>query len=184
MFIFFLIASCYLYVAITAPLVFSQIKCTAMSAKKLPQAKGRVGSSRRPRTLCGIFQSLIVDGKEEALLCEGGCGQWFHRGCASVPPDCYKELASSEEPFICLYCSNVQLKRSVDELTATVLSLKEDLKEALTFREHLSSITSEVSALKQSLNSLTTQPSSLTATHRRKPQTYAAVVRPPSTSKK
>ena len=94
--------------------------------------------------------------------------------------DHYKELANSEEPFICLYCSNVQLKRVVDKLTATVLSLKEDLKEALTFREHLSSITSEVSALKQSL---TTQPSSLTATHRRKPQTYAAVVRPPRPGK-
>ena len=151
------------------------------SVKKLPAAKSV--TSRRTKTLCGVCRSQIVEGKEEALLCEGDCGQWLHRGCASVPQERYKELANSDEPFVCLHCSNVHLKRTVDELTSTVVSLKEELKEALTLRECLTSIANDVSALKQTVNVLNTpQPPTATATEtaeqRCKPQTYAAVTRP------
>ena len=45
---------------------------------------------KRGKVPCGVCQGPVVDGKDEALLCEGECGLWFHRGCASVPPSRYK----------------------------------------------------------------------------------------------
>ena len=72
-----------------------------VSSVKLPATKSV--TSRRTKTLCGVCRSQIVEGKEEALLCEGDCGQWLHRGCASVPQERYKELANSNEPFVYLH---------------------------------------------------------------------------------
>ena len=54
-----------------------------------------------------------MDGEYETIQCEGECGLWFHRGCVRVPPCRYKELSSSEEPFICLSYTNMQLKHAV-----------------------------------------------------------------------
>ena len=49
-----------------------------------------------------------VNGKDEALQCGGECRFWLHRGCASVPPSHFV-LSTSDEPFVCLCCSNIQL---------------------------------------------------------------------------
>ena len=75
----------------------------------------RSTSARRGKIPCGVCQEPVA-GKDEALLCEGECGQWFHRGCASVPPCRYTTLSNSEEAFVCLSCSNVLLKQQITEL--------------------------------------------------------------------
>ena len=67
------------------------------------------GSAKRSKVPCGVCQAPVVDGKDEALLCEGDCGHWLHRGCASVPPNTYESLSTTDKPFVCLCCSNQQI---------------------------------------------------------------------------
>ena len=87
----------------------------ATSAKKAAANQSTSAMPKKPpkrgKVPCGVCQGSIVDGKDEALLCEGECGLWFHRGCASVPPTLYKSLSNSDEPFVCLVCTNIRLKR-------------------------------------------------------------------------
>ena len=73
-------------------------------------------STKRSKVPCGVCQAPVIDGKDEALLCEGECGLWLHRGCASVPPCHYKTLSTSDEPFICLCCSNYQLRKELAQV--------------------------------------------------------------------
>ena len=77
-----------------------------------------------------------------------------HRGCASVPPELYKTLSNSDEPFVCLSCSSSHFKQQIADLSATVVALKEELKDALEIRETCSALACEISALRQALNSL------------------------------
>ena len=140
---------------------------------------------RRGKVPCGVCQGAIVDGKDEALLCEGKCGLWFHRGCASIPPYRYKELSSSEEPFICLSCTNLELKREI-------LLLKNELKGMAEVRDRCSALAAEVSSLRDAIDSLkgaklSTQPP-LSAGHPKR--SYARIARthqfphPAATNKK
>ena len=154
-----------------------------MSAKKLSTSKTKTGSprnSRRSKVLCAICQAQVVDGKDNALFCEGDCGLWFHRGCASIPPECHKELANSDEPFVCLSCSNVHLRRVVAELSESVRSLKDELKEALYLREKFASIENTVATLKETVESLSVKNREPTSVRRhRGPRSYAAVAKLP-----
>ena len=146
----------------------------SMSAKKLATSKSK-SKAVRAAVVCAVCQSRIIDGKEDALLCEGDCGQWLHRGCASVPPVRYKELSTSDEPFVCLSCSNLHLKQVITELSSTVHTLKEELKEALTFREKFTSLTNEVSELKLALDTISKQQSNPLL--QRKSESYAAATK-------
>ena len=108
-----------------------------------------------------------MDGKDEALLCEGKCGLWFHRGCASIPLCQYKELTNSEEPFICLSCTNMQLK-------CEILVLKNELKGMAEVRDKCSTLTAEVSSLRDTIN-LLKGVKSLTTGHPKR--SYARIAR-------
>ena len=154
-----------------------------MSAKKLSTSKKQVAQGgRRTKVLCAVCQLPIVDGKDEALLCEGVCNLWFHRGCASVPPDLYKTLSNSDEPFVCLSCSNSLFRREIAELSATVDALKEELKDALKFRETCSALAGEVTTLRQALDTLEKEvKSSSSSRSRHSKQTYSAAVKTAST---
>ena len=70
---------------------------------------------RRSKVPCGVCQGPITDGKDEALLCEGECGLWYHRGCASIPPSLYKSLSNSADRFVCLACTNTHLKQEMTQ---------------------------------------------------------------------
>ena len=126
----------------------------------------------------------IVDGKDEAILCEGKCSQWYHRGCASVPPERYKELSSNDDPFFCLSCTCHKFKEEFSELSSTVVSLREELRNALKMEESISALKSEVSLLKQSLHDAMLQleefkrPALQPAESKPQPRSYAAAVRP------
>ena len=147
---------------------------SSASAKKstLTSAPMKGKPPRRGKVPCGVCQGSIMDGKDEALLCEGKCGLWFHRGCASVPPCLYKELSNSEEPFVCLSCTNIQLKNDV-------LLLKSELKEMAVLRDTCTTLAAEVSSLREALDSMKrakpASPQPQTSEHLKR--TYARVAR-------
>ena len=131
--------------------------------------------TRRGKVPCGVCQGAIVDGKDEALLCEGSCCLWYHRGCASVPPNLYRALSNSDEPFFCLSCTNVKLKEEIK-------LLKNELSSMVEVRDKFSALVTEVSELRQTLHSLklkeANQPSSKPLSNTRRTRTYAAAARP------
>ena len=118
----------------------------------------KVGSSKktapcRRKIPCAICQLAIVDGKDEALLCEANCQLWYHRGCASIPPHRYQELSTSDEPFVCLSCTVLDQRRKIAELTSTVTALQEELRKVSSMQEMKTvAINEEVSKLKQMLS--------------------------------
>ena len=135
-------------------------KATNSSTKK---------SAQRGRVHCGVCQSPIVDGKDEALLCEGECGYWLHRGCASVSPNLYKELSTSPDPFTCLSCSYIQLKREIQ-------LLRTELSDMTTVRDKLTALETEVAALREMLSSSCQPPPSVLCPNNAK-RSYAKAAR-------
>ena len=133
--------------------------------KKVPK-RGKVPC----KVPCGVCQGPVVDGKDKALLCEGECGLWFHRGCASVLPSRYKELSNSEEPFSCLSCINIQLMKEV-------ALLKNELRGIAEVCERCTALSNEVSSLKQALRKEpVSSPSEIKpATGKQSKQSYAKV---------
>ena len=71
---------------------------------------------RMMRNPCAVCLEEIVDGKHEAIFCEGRCNMWYHRRCASVSQKLLQELTASEEPFLCLMCSRAAFKEEVSQL--------------------------------------------------------------------
>ena len=89
-----------------------------------------------PTTKCDLCDAFIVDGKEDALLCEGPCSKWFHRYCVGVPLSHFKDLVNSSKPFICPACFHVVNQAVVCQLQADVASLK-DMVAVLSEEIHL-----------------------------------------------
>ena len=95
---------------------------------------------KKPKpTDCDLCLKRIVEGKEEALQCEGGCSLWFHRYCAGVSVSHFKELSNSPEPFICYACHQrsqlavtKQLQSEVAHLKGEILKLSEKLAKLVT----------------------------------------------------
>ena len=64
---------------------------------------------------------------EECIFCEGSCQGWIHRHCAGIPKPAFEALNRSQDPFLCVYCSNFkicELKQSIQALENEVTSLK------------------------------------------------------------
>ena len=117
-----------------------------------------------PKVPCGVCQGAITDGKDEALLCD--CGLWFHRGCASVPPSLYKALSNSEDPFICLCCTNILLKHEITEL-------KKELQSMAEVHERCATLATEVSTLRQAIERLSAASPTETNVGSKPNRTYA-----------
>ena len=116
------------------------------TSPSLSQKKPTV-STRKVKVACGVCKGPIVDGKEEALLCEGKCGYWLHRGCASVSPSLYTELSTSDDPFICLSCTNIELRLEIK-------LLKSEISNMNAVRQQLSALEAEVATLSKQLTNL------------------------------
>ena len=91
-------------------------------------------SSTRGLESCPICCEVIVEANEtlegqEALLCEGTCQKWLHRWCAGVHKENFRDLASSDKPFICPLCSLAEHRLLITTLLETVQSLKEEIKQ-------------------------------------------------------
>ena len=78
-----------------------------LAAKTPPPVRTKSKSSKN---ICAVRLDLIVDGKDEAIVCEGECQQWIHRGCASISKKLLATLTASTEPFLCLTCSRAGLQ--------------------------------------------------------------------------
>ena len=114
------------------------------------------GSAKRSgKVLCVVCQAPIFDGKDEALLCESKCGFWLHRGCASIPPSRYESLSTGDEPFVCLYCSNYQLKKELVQLrTEFRAALELPTNGPGAHRQQISNLTDTVAALRMEITQL------------------------------
>ena len=124
-----------------------------------------------------VCRLQIVDGKDEAILCEGNCKQWYHRGCASLPPERYKELSASKEPFTCLVCTCLSLKKEVSLLSSAVITLREELRDALKVKESVNALEKEVSALKEYWKEASSQlEEAKRAAAKQEPRSYANAV--------
>ena len=79
--------------------------------------------------LCGICEQLIIDGKDQALFCEGTCKQWIHRFCTGVPLSWFAIVGSSSTPFRCYSCCHAKYADDVDSLTTQIMTLKSEVGE-------------------------------------------------------
>ena len=132
--------------AATATATATAAAATASPRLSQKKSTGNTGSTRKAKIVCGVCQGPIVDGKDEALLCEGKCGYWLHRGCASVSPTLYEELSTSTDPFICLSCTNIELRKEIK-------LLRRELDNMNAVRLQVSALEAEVTALRNDMNS-------------------------------
>ena len=100
-------------------------KSTGLTAEGTMPDKMWCAKTTKPTTKCDLCDASIVDGKEDALLCEGPCSKWFHRYCVGVPLSRFKDLVNSSKPFICPACSHVVNQAVVCQLQADLASLKD-----------------------------------------------------------
>jgi len=85
---------------------------------------------------CSVCSHNIVDGKDQALFCEGGkCRRWMHRYCAGVPITHFESLSASDAPFLCFCCNEgkcqrevAMLKNAVELLKLEISTLKDSLQ--------------------------------------------------------
>ena len=84
------------------------------------------------RAKCNLCLANIVEGKDEALQCEGACQQWCHRYCAGVSQSHFKTLTTSDSPFVCLYCSRDLHQAALNQLQDEVRALKTEVGELYT----------------------------------------------------
>ena len=81
---------------------------------------------------CDLCCKNILDGKEEAVQCEGVCGFWFHRYCGGISVTYFQRLSTTNAPFVCFTCYQhdqhvltAQLKCEVVSLKAEIIKLNE-----------------------------------------------------------
>ena len=90
---------------------------------------GRDSTSKttESKVKCAVCTQVIVDGKDEALFCEGACGAWFHRYCAGVPLAYFQQLSLSSKPYICVCCFQTSYNEELLGLKSTVKTLQEEI---------------------------------------------------------
>lgn len=76
---------------------------------------------------CAVCEQTIVEGKEQALYCEGTCMQWFHRYCAGIPSSLFASLSTSSSPFKCYACCQQSHAQEIATLRDTVATLKDEI---------------------------------------------------------
>ena len=117
---------------------------------------GACNGSAASCSTCGICEQPIINGKDQALFCEGTCKQWIHRFCAGVPLSWFAILGSSSTPFRCYSCCHAKYADDVDSLTTQIKTLKSELGEikevvgnlsALSTASQVSDVTGGVSEL-------------------------------------
>ena len=108
-----------------------------------------VKSKRNAKITCAVCLGEIIDGKHEAIFCEGQCKKWYHRGCASVSKELLATLTASDEPFYCLMCSQALLKLQVSQLLAEIDSLKTELKVVPVMQASIDTLKKEVADLRR-----------------------------------
>ena len=109
-----------------------------MPPKRSATRVATVTPKKDKTVVCDLCCSPIVEGKEDAVQCEGSCQAWLHRRCAGVPCSYFKrDLINSSTPFVCAHCSRKthqtavgQLQNEVEALRAGVAELRAALEAA------------------------------------------------------
>ena len=80
--------------------------------------RARTHSAEVNNEVCAICCSEIIEGREEALLCEGKgtCSRWMHRYCAGVTEAHYESFEKSPLPFNCSLCVQKSQVALIEEL--------------------------------------------------------------------
>ena len=80
---------------------------------------------------CALCCQPIIEGEEEALLCEGDgcCNRWMHRYCAGVSIKNYGSLGKSPLPFSCSICVQLKQAAEIDEMKSTIAALTAEVNE-------------------------------------------------------
>ena len=99
------------------------------SVDETPRTKLAAGKAKSTVVACSVCTKSIIEGKEQALLCEGECKQWVHRCCAGIPVTAFEVLTSSPAPFFCLLCSQRMNESEIAGMKATILLLKQEILE-------------------------------------------------------
>ena len=99
---------------------------------------------------CVVCLGEIINGKHEAIFCDGQCKKWYHRGCASMS----QELLASpgDNPFYCLLCSQALFKQQVSQLLAEIDCLKAELKVVPVMQASIETLKKEVADLRGRLS--------------------------------
>ena len=97
-------------------------KRTTTASRSIPSTSDEV---------CSLCCRAIVDGKDDALLCEGvqSCNRWMHRYCAGVSVEHYESLDQSPLPFNCSLCIQRKQAAIIDELKSTIAALTAEVAE-------------------------------------------------------
>ena len=66
---------------------------------------------------CSLCSQKIIDGKDDALFCEGACKQWCHPYCAGVPLKHFQVLSTSSTPFFCFHVFSASCERELSALS-------------------------------------------------------------------
>ena len=92
-------------------------------------------ATKKRSVTCAVCEQNIVDGKDQALFCEGVCQRWLHRYCAGVSVPHFKSVSASSEPFYCIGCFQAthsaeltSLKETISSMQTEIAELKENLK--------------------------------------------------------
>ena len=108
-----------------------------------------VKSKQSAKITFAVCPGEIIDGKHEAIFCEGQCKKWYHRGCASVSKELLAALTASDEPFYCLMCSQALFKLQVSQLLAEIDCLKTELKVVPAMQASIDTLKKEVADLRR-----------------------------------
>lgn len=90
------------------------------------------GSARKQGTMCVICNKIIADHStshdgEDAVYCEGKCSAWMHRHCAGLSVPHFSQISSSDDPFLCVYCTLSNQASEIKDLKKLLQSLTADL---------------------------------------------------------
>ena len=77
---------------------------------------GAIDSVDRCQATCAVCAQNVVDGKDQALYCEGLCSSWIHRYCAGVSGTHFEALSASSDPFPCAGCFQKSCKEELVDL--------------------------------------------------------------------
>ena len=130
----------------------SRSQSVATACQVIAESPVKSKRGRSDRNFCAVCLGEIVDGKHEAIFCEGRCNMWYHRGCASVSQQLLRELTASEEPFLCLMCSRTAFKEEISLLKAEIAFLKSELKLIPAIKTSIEALHREVSDLQSKTN--------------------------------
>ena len=112
----------------------SAMSCAGVGAGEGEEIVGTTASgTAKCAAKCAVCVQTIIDGKDQAILCEGTCNGWFHRYCAGVPLAHFEFLSSSSICTACfqsshseeLACLKNDVKFEVLELRAALEAKKD-----------------------------------------------------------